>query len=267
MSPLSGSPLRFFRSGIAASSVFDQEPAGAVPILVQPYDTRLVAGMTTDSSPRFSIVTDPTAPYTPSNVAQVLFPTGYAAGVSGTNEAFWQAFPSGGLSTVYFCIHFKISSNWYGHPTSGVNKICYLGIDTTSAPGTNGRQFYLSAQGIGAGALEFQPRLQGIAIPHGGSLSPVLYANQGNPATCVRNGWHKVQGILVRNTPGVADGQVHFWVDSLKTHAYTDIGWGATGSVCKWKDGRYQPIWGGTGGTVPADQWQWVDNLYVSGIA
>jgi hypothetical protein len=80
-----------------------------------------------------------------------------------------------------------------------------------------------------------------------------------------RGQWHRLEYVVVANTPGVRDGQATWWLDGQMLAHYTDIAWVPAGAPNYWMQLSIDPIWGGVGGTLPADQFLYIDHLYASG--
>ena len=69
--------------------------------------------------------------------------------------------------------------------------------------------------------------------------------------------------IFTANSSGSADGKVEWWLDGVKVGSYGGLQF--VSGAGTWESIEWSPTWGGTGGTVPADQYMWVDHIYISG--
>jgi len=157
--------------------------------------------------------------------------------------------------SLYVSYYLKLSRDWQGQE-SGVNKTLYV-----SREGSASAPVYYSAQGTDSGALRYQVRLQGLS-------SQVMAGNQGANDTIYRGQWHRLEHLHVMNTAdGVADGITKVWIDGVLTHSYANnLLWNDDGDGRWWELVKWNPIWGGgTSDSLEADQYQYVDNIYVSG--
>ena len=188
------------------------------------------------------------------------YPVGFAGG-SGPINTGYDIAPAGRNVGLYLRFNMAVSSAFVGH-SSGVNKIWFL-VGGTSASGPA----YFSAQGAGSAALDFQVRTQRTPSAGGGARN--LPANVG-AATFTRGTRATVEVILRMNTcqadgTANADGTCDVWFDGTKSHTYTDVvyrGNGSTGgelpqtalfNLVKWN-----PTWGGTGGTIAVAQYMYM---------
>ncbi len=199
-------------------------------------------------------------PASPPYVGEIAYPTGFAGGgAPGNLQA--ADFSSAGYTHLYIAMTIQLSSNYYGH-SSGVNKTIYAWIH-------NNPCFYLAAYGIGSGTLTWQMRLQNLGL---GTSAVNLPANLGQDATVTRGSWQRVELELISNTPGAFDGVARMWLTTYnssgdivsgptKVAEYTNVGWSGAGQSATWNYIQWTPIWGGVGGTIPAQQYQWMDRL------
>lgn len=227
------------------------EPAGMSPIIRNDF-------VTLDPAPWFALgqidlVFDSTAPQEGS-VARITYPTGYlgadAPAIAGFN------FPEP-KSEVYLAMWAKYSENWQSHPV-GVNKI---GFFNESTFGGGGDPMYFLARGTGEGVsapMIYAINRQGPL--DGGENFP---ENVGS-VPIVRGQWQFVEiHVKMNSTDTATDGEAHLWVDGIKTIEDTSV---------RWSDGnrtfdnfKWHPIWGGNGGVVDNEMYQFVDYFYISG--
>jgi hypothetical protein len=199
-----------------------------------------------DAPSKYSIVQDASAPFSPSSVGQQR----YAAGMSGGGSPAVSEKGIGSRGTIYISYWVKLSSNFYGHPSSGVNKQIFVWSD-------NQPTVYTSAQGEGSGRLSPEVRLQG----SGGTTN--LTPNLVPSAEFTRGVWHRWELVLRANTSGQANGAADWWIDGVHVGAHTNVRF-ASGNGA-WTLFQFSPIWGGTGASVPSEQFIWVDHIYISG--
>lgn len=187
------------------------------------------------------------------------FPPGHpgSGSSSRTTRNDYGVWPS--TESVYLDIRCRFSSNWYGQDGSGVNKILYIG-DTLSNP------IVLDAHGIGSAALRLRVALQG------GETTNLNYNTSGNgvspsasDAEIVRGAWTRITLLYKNNTPGSANGEIHAWVNDVKTHQFTGVNIHPSGANLSSQWLHVHPIYGGGGGTaIPELQYIDYDRYYVS---
>ncbi|MGI9076465.1 MAG: Ig-like domain-containing protein [Gemmatimonadaceae bacterium] len=198
-----------------------------------------------------SIVEDPSAPVSPPRVAQIKYRKGMVGGIGPVKMAI--PLPEKPRS-VYASTAVKLSPDFYGHP-SGVNKLNFFFM-ANDAPTA-----YFSAQGQGNGPLIPQLRLQGTnERPTARNLRP----NVSRGARLSRNVWHRLEFLLVANTPGLPNGEAHVWLDGEKIIDYRNINYLEVGET-PFTAVSITSIWGGGAkARVPHDMHAWWDHAYVS---
>jgi hypothetical protein len=236
------------------------EPTGMTLITDRPFNCRTPVECEPDWNfigSAFTIVTDPTAPRSASKVGQIKFPAGYSGGnaPAGVFPLSWGS----AKKVLYVSAWHKFSSNFQNHPT-GINKMIHFYIN-------GGNKLVLIGRGNG---LDASIALQGIAAPYSNTLGHTgtsihLVPNVVPGARFVRGQWHRFELILVGNTPGVANGSVTLFLDGVKVLAYSGIMYAAAGGTGAWSGMNWSPTWGGSGGTVVADMYNWIDHISVSG--
>jgi hypothetical protein len=241
------------------------EPAGFTLINERAYNT--LTDTVWSNNQRITdggtIVTDATAPKSPSNVVRLFYP----AGTSMDGGEPWSSgydFPTDRqFDRIYCSFWFKFSSNWKNHAAS-VNKIYYWRFGT---PGDGGRErLYALARGLGGEDSELRLEAVRQGGPAGGQQ--LLTANVNTSARIVRGQWHRAVFLVAVNTPGSANGTVRGWLDGVEVLSYTDVTLIGTGETAKCTGFEDTAVWGGFGGgvVIPAPgQEQWHDHLYLSG--
>ncbi|MGI9077188.1 MAG: Ig-like domain-containing protein [Gemmatimonadaceae bacterium] len=237
------------------------EPLGFIAISDRPFKSRAIS-RTDDAAAEWwnanaewnaaqlSIVSDVTAPISPSSVAQIRYPAGMQDGIGPAGMSL--RLPNNRAISMATAV--RISANFYGHP-SGVNKLNYFYM-AAGKP-----KIYFSAQGQGMGALQPQIRLQGIAEQ---PVSRNLPLNLMPGATITRGVWHRIEFLLVANTPGQPNGEAHMWLNGTKILDSRTITYLAPGEK-PFDTVSITSIWGGAStANVPYDMYAWWDHAYVS---
>jgi len=206
------------------------------------------------------IVQDAAAPRSPSGVMQFTYPTGMSGGVGPNSlERDWDPHI---YKTLYVSSWMKVSSNFYGHCGPEITKTFHFWVGDGSV---SGNKLYTNVRGCGTEPLSAWVNLQGVVS--GGNFDSGTSAefgpNLGQPATIVRGQWHRYELVIKGNSAGAKDGTLDWWLDGVHVGSYTGIQYvpgAATWDLMKWN-----PTWGGLGGTVPAAFTETIDHIYVSG--
>ena len=240
------------------------EPGGFGQLAAQSFD----AVENTDFYPSGvgnpSIVTDATNPGSSTNVAQMVFPTGFGSGSAPGSEWVKHFYSK---RTIYVSFWVKVSANWYGPNTSGANKILYwemLNGSNAASMGSielfGGGSDNLTAGLVAEGIAGF---VQGPDNPIGAPPTVHLDPNVTNPVV-TRGVWHHYEVLLTTNTPGLTDGSVKWWLDGTLLGNYANRIRFNSADV-PFSDVYWSPTYGGTGSPVPATQYMWLKDLYISG--
>ena len=207
-------------------------------------------------------VTAPVSPpSSPSFIAEAAYPAGFSAG-SAPGFIYSTGLPE--WTHLYMAITVQLSSNWYGQ-SSSENKVIVGFIHGNPC-------LIVSATGRGSGTMTWTFHLQNLGL---GASDINLTANVGD-ATVTRGLWQRVEIEVIGNTPGVYDGVARMWITDYdnrgqvvsgpgKVAEYTNIGWSSRSQSNTWEVVKWDPIWGGIGGTVPERQYMWLDRLAIGG--
>jgi uncharacterized protein YjdB len=228
------------------------------------YDASITPGWLADNrSGNLSVVADASSPGKTSNVGQIRFPGGFPSGAapaqvwtySPLDPQMWSKAPK----TIYISFWLKVSSNWYGNASSA-NKVIYAFINNTPSA-------VIEMGGHENGPLQPEIVVQGVQSITGVPLSgggAVLKPNVATADTISRGAWHFVEVVLGANSTGAADGTIQWWFDGHLSGSYANVvQWTTTQHQWEWM--TWDPIYGGSGPAVPANQFMWMKNLYVSG--
>ena len=209
----------------------------------------------------FTVVSDATAPKSSPSVLQIRFPAGFSAGGS---PALTERDLGSTASTLYVSMWIKLSSNWVGQMT-GTNKVLHFWI-----AGLN--RLFVYIDGSYGNTLQPYVGLQGIATPYNDgagststsvNLRPNVAGQTG--AQIVRGQWYHWELVFAINSAGSADGTADWWINGVQVGHYTGIGYVSAGQSRVFQTMKWDPTWGGLGGTVPVDQFMTMDHIYISG--
>jgi hypothetical protein len=231
---------------------YPNEPQGWTGLADRGFGSATEDGWSMTSWSRFKVASDASAPLSGPSVGRAVYPAGFAG---GKEPVVVTKVLSGGHEQIYISFWMKLSPNFVGHPSSGVNKILHFWVN-----GIN--RVALSAQGRNHDALEPQVRLQQI---NGPDAFVNLRPNQGSGLRLERNTWYRWEVRLRTNTNGQANGVIEWWVNGVKLGSYTNVNFVPAGARRAWEQVQWGPTWGGMGDTVPADQWMDMDHIHVSG--
>lgn len=235
------------------------EPVGATFITERSFDTDPEDSWGAFSNSNASIVSDGTAPKSPSNVGRATYPEGHPGGTASHSCSLVWSRDKGisVMTTVYIHYWVKYSSNWQGHD-SGVNKLLFV---KGQENGNLLNSPIIMTKGFNTGPLRLEIRTQSLHFPNRNLLENVGSVNM------TRDQWHEIEIILVMNSAdGVADGEAHGWVNGTKVIEYTDVIHGDSAESSTWRAIHWNPTWGGTGDVTVAEMWHQLDHIYVSGI-
>jgi len=209
----------------------------------------------------FTVVSDATAPKSAPLAMQIRFPAGFGAGGS---PALTERDLGSTASTLYVSMWIKLSSNWVGQMT-GTNKVLHFWM-----AGLN--RLFVYIDGAGNNILQPYVGLQGIATPYNDgagststsvNLRPNVSGQTG--AQIVRGQWYHWELVFAINSSGSTDGTADWWINGVQVGHYTGIGYVSASQSRVFQTMKWDPTWGGLGGTVPADQFMTMDHIYISG--
>ncbi len=232
------------------AGAYPNEPAGFLPITERSFLATVENGWTATTAGGLSIVSDATAPKSPSAVGQMIYPAGASDLDPGWTE--YASLAGLGYTRLYMSFWVKLSANWQGHKTS-VNKIGYVWVHDKPV-------VFPLVQGVGSAPLHTAVGLQDIP-----NLVAVTEAPNLGTVEIVRGQWHRWELVLVMNSGSNADGELHWWIDGVKVGEYKNIEYGDATQGKVWQDPSWRPIWGGQGDTLVQTQYMWMDHYYASG--
>jgi hypothetical protein len=249
--------------GGTSSDPCAHEPAGYTRFNEQPWDAAPIRNVQTpqgwiddydNGAQAFSIVSDPTSPF-PSpnhNVIRGHFPQG-APGGSSPFFVYRQFDPAEQYKNIYFCLLLKHDANFDNTNGNTGTKFIWLAGDQVQ-----GTQLYTSHN---QSNMEFTVYQQGTVDR---SLDPTL---DPTAAQLIgrRGSWVTYELLFKANTAnGTADGELHAWIDGVKTQQFTNVDYQMT-PARTWLSIGWNPTYGGGLNPVPRDQYQDMDHLRLSG--
>jgi len=233
----------------------DNEPAGFTLISERTFLAKVEQGWTDRGDANFTIETITGAP-DGSTVGQALFPAGF---VAGSAPILTERATPGGLHQLYLRFWIRFSANWVGQQAA-INKIFFIFIHAQPS-------VFLNAQGAGSAPLVPVINTQAApGLPPPASPNDRLNPNVVPGITLNRGQWHKWEVLLIANTPGQFNGTARWWIDGVLVGNHTNVGFSDVGESNVWELVRWNPTYGGGGGSVPANQTQQMDHVRISGL-
>jgi len=247
----------------ASSGSCANEPTGYTAMNDQPWDQTAVRNVSSplgwiddagNGSKAFSIVNDPTSPYQGSNhnVIAGLFPGGMTGG--GAPFYVYRPFSSAEqYKNLYICVYLKHDANFDNTNGNAGTKFLWPAADQVQ-----GSMTYTSHDGA---SMDFQ-------ILQQGPVDRQIGANMNSSAARLlglRGTWVKYEMLFKANSSNsTANGELHVWINGTKTHEYTNVNWQMSSSRT-WLSLAWNPTYGGGTNPVPRNQYQYMDNIHISG--
>lgn len=183
---------------------------------------------------------DPSAPYSPSGVFQVMYPVGFTGGSAPATELAY--LPN--LNRAYVGMWVKISNPWQGNPTN-VNKLQYL---MTNSNGSIFMCFY----GTPGGPYELR-----VFPQFSTSLDRWLTPNVNNVPVTLGT-WHKIEWVVDYSG---STSRIQWWMDGTLIGDYS----GDPAPGAAFTEYHLDPVWGGIGGTKTETDYYWYDHVRIAG--
>jgi hypothetical protein len=212
-----------------------------------------------------AVVTDPSAPLSPPNVAQITYPVGLPSGSTP-----WTLYFGVSGREYYTAFWWKTSQAWQGDP-SGVNKITFWQDEAPASANlivmmNNQRQPAYTL----AVALEFNRAANGhLANTLGGGTVWHLFGNvHGGNYLIVPGTWYRIELYFKGSTtPTSQDGVLRWWVTKLGDAASTQVGdyTNVNFDTPNFIDFSFAPTWGGNSGVskLSIDYYR-IDHVHIS---
>ena len=241
----------FATGNIASASAFPNQPAGLTVIRDTPFSAIPQDGWAytyPDYNPGAGIVTDTTAPYSPSTVSMQRFPAGLVGGTGGGYGSVWSNL-GGPHEVTYYGFYLKTDSNYEQHPV--MTKLAWFQVPTNSIfvalTGTTTFNITLAWQWPDGDADNSHLGFVG---------SGQIYGSQA----FARGQWVLVEVLYKPSTTKTSqDGVYRSWVNGVYNGGTLQLNTpdGYSTGRLKTYYASNLTIWGGTGGTKTRDS-----NLY-----
>ncbi len=242
------------------AGVWTNEPAGASVVMDCPFNSMSVCGIL-DVYSSSRIVSDSSAPVSPSSAVQSLMPAGNSYGGMQLNYVTSQTYRE-----IYVGLIWRTNPQFQGRPVG--NKLFFV-----RGPLNNGVfLFNNTALNNGSGLMIFAHNSGALDNSHacGELLGLACYPNAG-PGVLTVGTWTKLEAYIKSSTTATSrDGTVRWWINGVLAGNYTNLNINQLGS----NEWVWSETWDGCGinGASPCDlsrvntvDWaHFIDHLHIS---
>jgi hypothetical protein len=209
----------------------------------QPWNALIGGGWNRRSGGTDQIISDSTAPVSPTNVLEYIYPVGFVDGYAPAT----QFYPVSGKE-IFVGMWWKPSSSWQGN-RSFVNKIQFFQVQNSS--------IYMTMYGPNGGPYELRTNAQ---WPEMGSQWMTPNASSG---VVTLGQWHRLEWYLKYDSSyGAGDGIIRWWMDGVLVGNYTNVRFPNDAGFVEY---QISPTWGGnTGQTKTQQDFFRFDHSYLS---
>ncbi len=217
------------------------------------------------TNPNLTIMSDATAPVSAGSVIRSRFPTGMNGGVAPVNMGGWVGPATMNYRKIYFSMWIKVEGTNFENQQVGT-KAGFIGVgDPKSA--LNELTFFLD-NGLATQRLQsdFQVlfKEQNI-LQTNGTTSRNLTQNVTKTHLMSVGTWHHWEATMSVNTMGSANGTFQMWIDGVQTHNYSNVIYITPSAPSGFNSWKWNPTWGGQGGTRTRADYIDIDQVFISG--
>ena len=212
-------------SSTGSGVLWANRPSGFTLLTDTPWSPLTPAGWAINNrGGHASIITDATAPVSPTNVLEMRYPIGFSGdGVAPATEYY---IFHGSPRELYIGFYWKPSNPWQGHP-SNINKILFVMF-------ADGRNITLKMDGPPGGPYYLRCTLEGDATTN---------YNAQNKIAVKLGVWHKVElYVKMDSYYGAGDGIARWWMDGQRIGSYTNLRYP---NFSGFEEFQFSPTWGG----------------------
>lgn len=264
------------------------EPAGYARFAEYDFTTELIHGIGISNGTElagccwkfaannFFVTQDPTAPFSPNNVIDVVMPQGLSDGNGPGTYKLWDLCSETNnteYSKIYMHTRIKLAGgpngdlpDWECHPV--LTK--WLGFWGTGRNNSGGGPFELIGSIIGNGVAGQADTDFRFHITQAFTASRNLNPNRNvSQSRIFVQQWHDIEMVQEQGSgPGVPDGLFRLWLDGVLVMEYFDVVYFTN----QWPSGfwgrHYNPTWGGISGLGSKQRTDhiYIDHEYISGV-
>jgi len=242
------------------STAFPNEPTGSNLINDQPHNAIVGNGWTDvydTAGWQTTIVSDATAPLSPTNVLRQRFPQGLVGGNGGGGGNFYSFGAS--YDQCFWGFWIKTDANWEQHPV--LTKIAWM--HTTLAGNPHMNQLFLGLAGNNPYYINANYQQTNIDNSHmfGGGPVGTIRMDPTVNSTFAAAQWAKVEWYFKQSTTNTSrNGICKVWVNNVLTINVTNMNTDriTVDSV------SHITVWGGTGSVKSRESYLYFDHSYIS---
>jgi len=242
-----------FTAQSQAAGVWTNEPAGASVVVDCPFNSVGGCGIL-DAYSSSQIVSDGSAPISPSSVVKSTFSAGNTSGGMQLNYVTPQI-----QSEMYVGLIWRTNPEFQGNPGSYSNKMFFI-----RGPGANGLLLMYGPSGGPHQAVFGHNTGGGLDNSHVCSfdLGLICYPNVNIPSAALPRGtWTKLEMYVKKSTTNTSrDGIVRWWVNGVLVGNYTTLNYAGAG-LNEWV---WSEAWDGTFNPNHVEWNHFIDHLHVS---
>lgn len=241
-----------------------REPAGYVAFAehqgdVLPGGTR--GRWAVSSGSNLSIRSISGAPQSPSSVIRTRFPAGLPGGTGPVNWSGWDA---GGYNVMKKKLYISfwvrvVGPDFENHAV--LTKMGFIGYGESTSRARNQGFFTLEGTGTQGVASSWIVKFR-----QQNHVSRNLSPNVNRSKVMTAGRWHRWEAVLELNTLGRANGIFKMWIDGVQIMDYRDVVYITSGNTNGFHGWKWNPTWGGAGGTKTRDDYIEIDHVYMSGL-
>lgn len=202
----------------------------------------------------YTLVTDGTAPQSPSGVLDVRYPSGHPWGSSPGWWQFWESCAetdhTPDYEEYYESVQFKIVGPDFETASPMVKIFGYYGYGSNGLglPPTHGYMGIDNPVGVNAVMSSWK-----ISYRQQDNVDRVLGMNENTGTRIVADTWHQVELYMKMNSVvDATDGLVQVWIDNVRVLNYSDVVYRTTNR--SYSSGfygrRWDPVYGGINGNT-----------------
>jgi hypothetical protein len=259
----------------AASGSYPNLPAGYTEIVHSPCDVlpgttwAQVSGSVgyhiRGASNPLTVQTDATAPLTPSSVIRTQFNNGQAGGSTSVSWESWANSNSSSptqYSKIYISRRFKIGTTSGFQNQAVGTKFGFIAFGESPSLARN--QIFLLWKGNGSTSVmtasNFNLEIQRPAA----AVRTIAFG--GGTSLITTGVWHHLELLLeINSAANAADGVFKAWVNGTLRANQSNVVYRVTGATNKFFWYKWEPTWGGTGGTRSQVDYVYEDDVSIYG--
>jgi hypothetical protein len=216
-----------------------------------------------ENDPDLVLITpDTAAPHSRPYVIRTRFPAGLSSGGAPVNMGGWDAASTsaGQKSKFYISLAVKINGTNYENQSAGT-KMGFIAYGEPFSGGQNTGYFLLNGNGSTSIGSAFA-----IRFVQQGHVSRSLIQNVSRSPLMTVGSWHHWEAVFEINTLGQANGKLKMWIDGVQIMDYSDVVFANAANPQRFYAWKWNPTWGGIGGSKTRQDFISLDHVYLSGI-